>query len=160
MDSATLYDFREHICGCDSCARYDTVVGEGAKLYRDYTEIEPGCDFLPRLQHRIFHVEEDAARLGQRASGTSVLFTTAIAGMIGLAAWAPLVRPAKATLELPSVAAHAPHRSDTTPVLFRSGPLLDDRVWTEPNTGPPIHSLFFEYSPMGAQAQVHTASNR
>ncbi len=163
MDDPIREDFEAHIGRCESCARYDSVVGKGAMLYRDFTEMEAGCDFSPRLQHRILHLEEDAARLGRRASGTSVLFTTAIAGMIGLAAWAPLVRPAQHTVELPSMAAHAPHRGAATPVLFRSGPLLQeesrDQDWTDPYAAPPIHSLFFEYSPMG-QAQVHTASSR
>lgn len=159
MDGGTREDFEIHMSECASCARYDRLVGSGSAIYRDLTDIEPASDFLPRLQHRIFHIDEESARLGRRASGTSVIFTTAIAGMIGLAAWAPLVRPVKTAVELPPIAAHAPHPEDPTPVLFRSGPLLQDRM-VDLYGRVPVRTVFFEYSPLGAQGQVRTASSR
>lgn len=143
-----------HLASCASCARYDRVVAEGVTVYAGLPEIEPSHDFMPRLQHRIYHLEDDVEGRG-RASGVPLAFTVAIAAAIAMSAWVPLMRPRPATLQLPPVVAHAPHRVEAVEMLFRSGPFL-----TAPETGlraRPISSqpIFFPYDLRGAQPATY-----
>lgn len=161
MDIGTRADFEVHLNSCAACARYDRVVRNGAGIFRDLTEIEPASDFLPRLQHKIFHIRDEDERLGRRASGTSVMFTTAISAMIAAVAWAPLARPRPHAVELPSVAAHAPHRQEAVPVLFKSGPLLDEAQRIDRYNRRSAQTLFAEFSPVGVhETRFTTMSGR
>ncbi len=152
--------FQAHMAACPPCARYDRVISRGTELFRKLPAIEPSEDFLPRLQHRIYHVDDELRGLGQRASGTSATLTFTIAALFALAAWLPALRPAQAVVELAPVAARAPQRVEEPPALFRAGPLLSAER-TEPaaelvewnlHRVPASNALFFRYSPMGASA--------
>lgn len=138
----------EHLDACASCARYDRVIRNGVDLVRDLPEIEPSHDFLPRLQHRIYHLEDDAMR-ARRASGASAVLISGIALAIGATAWAPLMRSGTAVVELPPIVAHAPHKVEALQHLFRAGPLL-----TEQQDAAATRTLFHEYSPMGRFAST------
>jgi hypothetical protein len=152
LQGAVLKEYEEHLSVCSSCSRYDRVVGRGAQIFRELPPLDPSYDFLPRLQHRIYHLEEETRRSGRRASGTSVALTLAITVMLGMAAWAPTVRPRPAVVELPPVAAHAPHRAAPVPVLFRAGPLLAPVAQPVAVSAPPVSTLFFQYSPLGSSS--------
>lgn len=83
--------WRDHMASCPSCARYDRVVRRGLSLLRTLPEVEPSEDFFPRLQHRLYHLD-DESQDGSRASGTSAVVSLAIAGVLALLAWSPLLR--------------------------------------------------------------------
>jgi hypothetical protein len=78
-----------HLATCSSCARYDRIVRRGLELVRGLPEVEPSEDFQDRLQHRLFHVQDAAAISEPRAAGGAAAL--AVAGMIALLAWSPLL---------------------------------------------------------------------
>ncbi|HLU24740.1 MAG TPA: zf-HC2 domain-containing protein [Longimicrobiales bacterium] len=98
---------RAHMERCPSCARYDRVLRRGLALVRELPQIEPSSDFMPRLQHRLYHVDDDL-EMGRRASGASAMVTLAIAGMLAAVAWSPLIRTEPVTVELAPMEARAP----------------------------------------------------
>lgn len=145
LDDVRLAAMRAHLAHCRPCARYDRVVGSGVDVLRALPEIEPSDDFLPRLQHRIYHIDDAAALRERRASGASAVILGGIAFAIGATAWAPLVRSGSVpVVELPPVVAHAPHKVEALEHLFRAGPLL-----TGSEAGSAPRTLFHEYSPLG-----------
>lgn len=79
-----------HAEACRSCARYDRVMRRGLQLARSLPEIVPSSDFDQRLQHRIFHVQDDLART-DRLGASGALVALALAGVIALAAWSPVL---------------------------------------------------------------------
>jgi len=79
-----------HARGCDSCARYDRVVRRSQALMGDLPEIEPSEDFELRLQHRIFHIDDEAAFAPARG-GAGAVATLAVAASLALLAWSPLL---------------------------------------------------------------------
>jgi hypothetical protein len=78
-----------HFGVCGSCARYDRIMRRGLELVRDMPEITPSDDFEQRLQHRLYHVD-DAASLAPRPVAGAVA-TFAVAGMLALLAWSPIL---------------------------------------------------------------------
>src|SRR5690606_33520694 len=84
----------------------DRVMRQGLELVRGLPLLEPSSDFKPRLQHRLFHVQDE--RADERASGASAVVALAIAGMLAAIAWSPLLRQAPLTIDLPAVQARAP----------------------------------------------------
>lgn len=89
LDATTAARLRRHLEACASCARYDRIICRGAELARDFLAVEPSPDFEQRLQHRIFH-EQDTAAL-HSARPAAVPTALAIAAMIALLAWSPLL---------------------------------------------------------------------
>lgn len=83
--------FEAHISTCATCAHYDRVVRQGVRLLRVSPEIEPSSDFFPRLQHRLYNLE-DELRVGARGPGSSAIVSLALAGVLALLAWSPLMR--------------------------------------------------------------------
>lgn len=79
-----------HMEICPPCARYDRIVRRGAELVRDLPEITPSSDFELRLQHRIFHID-DADTLRDSRPAAGAMATIAVAGVIALLAWSPLL---------------------------------------------------------------------
>jgi hypothetical protein len=149
---------RAHLDGCQACARYDRVVSGGVRALRALPEIEPSDDFLPRLQHRLYHIDEELAAGGARAgSGVSLQFVLLLVCLIAAAAWLPMVMARPALVELPPVAARQPVRVQELPPLFRSGPLLGAGP-VEGATLSRSNDLFFRYSPVGSRAAIRTAS--
>jgi anti-sigma factor RsiW len=159
LESEVREAYAAHMADCPGCARYHRVVDRGVQLFRELPEIRPSEDFLPRLQHRIFHLDEEQRRSGSYSSGVSAGLALAIAALLAIAAWVPSVRPRAATLTLPAVAARAPQATQEVPVLFRSGPLLApspravDHHWN--GAGQPTNALFFRYSPLGSAAPAY-----
>lgn len=106
--------FEAHLRDCESCARYDRVVDGGARVLRDLPELEVSGDFMERLQHRIWHEQDDMAaaraRRARRSSRRVAAAGVAAAATIGAVALAPEVydRLAPTVTMLPSAAAKAP----------------------------------------------------
>jgi predicted anti-sigma-YlaC factor YlaD len=155
MEGSRRAEMRAHLAGCSSCSRYDRVVEDGIGELLGLGEVEPSHDFMPRLQHRIYNVDEEASwRRRRELSGTSLSFVVLLGILIGLAAWLPLMGSRTAVIELPAVAAVAPKPAETNPVhsLFRAGPLLDANPQRVSNTNPASSTVFFRYTPMGGYA--------
>ena len=152
MSPAERAIVESHLAGCPSCARYARVVEQGVEKLKAAGGIQPSEDFLPRLQHRLYAIEDGyATPLYRTSSATSAGFVVAIAALISAAAWLPLARPRAAVVELPAVVAATPQGSDTVHSLFRAGPLL-----TRSGQGSFRYTfrstLFSEYTPLRMQS--------
>lgn len=89
-DPAVMQDAEDHLGSCGSCRRYHDVFDRGRALLRSFPEIDVTDDFHPRLQHRIYHIEDENA-LGGGRSGSATTAATAVgmALLLVAAAWAP-----------------------------------------------------------------------
>jgi hypothetical protein len=121
-----------HLAGCSVCARYLHIVEEGVAVLRALPAVEPSEDFLPRLQHRLYGIQNEYGVSRRNSSGTSLVLAMALAVLIALGAWLPVLRPRLALVELPPTIALTPDQPPPVPSLFRTGPLL---------TAPPEFSL-------------------
>lgn len=97
-------DFLTHMEDCGSCARYDRVVRRGADVLRGLPELEVSDDFAERLQHRLYHVDEERSYAGRRAAAGTAMTTLGVAAMIALAAWVPMMLPRGAAEPAPALA--------------------------------------------------------
>ena len=104
--------FEAHAKECEHCARYDRVVAKGVRVYRDLPRLEVSDDFMDRLQHRLYHVDDELAAARRRRSPVSRgaaaarAAAAAIAGVALLPRLYPLAAPT--VTMLPTVAARAP----------------------------------------------------
>ena len=106
--------FEEHLEDCDSCRRYERVLSRGLTLWRGLPVASASPDFLPRLQHRLYHVE-DAGKLSTRQHlGSAALVAVASVGLLAV------------EVELPAVAVEAPVTfvADGQPSLFEEPPYV------------------------------------
>lgn len=146
-----------HLSVCASCARYDRVISTGVGQLRSLPPVEPSSDFLPRLQHRIYHIQDEASWWARPdTSGTSVGFVLLLALLIGVAAWIPAIGRPVPVVELPPVAAVAPPQEGEVHSLFREGPLLESTPVHQLSYGRP-NTLFFRYTRLGG-GQYQTAA--
>lgn len=147
--------FEAHLRVCRSCARYDHVVRRGAQIYRDLPELQVSEDFMPRLQHRIFHVEEEMKAPGHSASGIPASAVLSIAAALALAAWLPALREEPGLSALPAVAARPPQTAE--PQLLVSAPLLTHHVLHRGHAPDGDPHLLFGYFPVAAPVAIRTA---
>lgn len=125
LDEEGRAAFRAHRDACTACERYDRVVRRGLTIWRNLPQLEPSPDFLPRLQHRLYHVD-DAERLSMpRPLGSAALVAVGIVGFLALA-WLPFATRMSVEVQLPAVAVEAPEGAREVPSssLFGRGPFL------------------------------------
>lgn len=142
---------REHVESCARCARYDRVISGGVGVLRSIPAPEIGEDFLPRLQYRLFALEDRRRRMRAYARRAAVagVFVFAGAGGMGIGT---LLRSSPPLHQLPPVAARAPQPAAEMPLLFRTGPLLTPRITSQPASWEGANDLFLRYSsPSGAR---------
>lgn len=156
LDAATYQRFELHLLECAGCARYHRVVCRGVEVFREIPPLAPAPDFLPRLQHRLFHLKDELGEFGTRSSPASLLLVAAVASVLAFSAWLPVLRSQSiAPVPLPPVAAVAP-QPPQLPAVFRAGPLLmpaPPAPAYRPELGRQASStVFFRYSPLGASA--------
>lgn len=138
-----------HLESCAACRRYRAVVEKGAELLRALPEPELTEDFGPRLQHRLYNVDEEAALYGA-ASATPAMTVVGMALLLTAIAWSPTLRQRapeivlepivvdQPPVELPVRAASAmPGGMSLRPVSDFERGLWDD-----------AHNLLYEYSPL------------
>lgn len=112
------HELEAHINVCESCARYDRVIGGGVKVFRSLPPLTPSPDFQTRLLGHLYALESASGRHG---SGASMAVTLMICAAIGIGAWTPTLRAGAADpVTLPPIVAHAPYH-DLTPVLMQPG---------------------------------------
>lgn len=120
LTTARMGRFEDHLRACESCARYDRVVGGGVNVFRSLPPLCPSPGFQARLLERVYY--GDGAQ-GRHASGASLTVTLMICAAIGVSAWLPTLRADAGPPRLPAVVAHAPYH-DLTPVLLRGTPSI------------------------------------
>lgn len=115
--------FQAHLDACEPCARYHRIVQRGLFIYRNLPSVESSPDFLPRLEHRLYHVD-DAERLAARTPlGSAALVAVAAVGFLALA-WLPFATRLSVEVQLPAVAVEAPSEEPAAPSLFGPGPFV------------------------------------
>lgn len=141
-----------HLSACARCRRFHEVVARGAEILKGAPQLSVADDFLPRLQHRIYHLEDGAALSGAEAgSAATVTTAVAIAALIALAAWSPaLLRAPEVELSPIVVNRPEPRIVGVRPPQFwisASEPgiraAVDRDLWDDPQ-------LFLRYSPLTA----------
>ncbi len=116
FESRRLAEYCEHLVGCPSCTAYDRMVQRGLVLVRELPPPEPGPDFAPRLQHRLFHLQDQIQRPEGnfvRVSAVTALAAAALAFVI----WLPSTGSNAGPLQLPPVVVTAPDRTIDVPTL-------------------------------------------
>lgn len=126
LSPASCAAFKDHVKTCAACHRYHRVLRQGLAEYRALPEVHSSPDFAPRLQHRLFHVD-DAGRLSDgHHLGSAALVAVASVGFLALA-WLPFATRMAVEVELPAVAVEIPVTPtdaglDAIPALFREKP--------------------------------------
>jgi hypothetical protein len=159
LDDFVRGQFEAHRAECSSCARYDRVIRKGVELYRNCEEITPSDDFLPRLQHRLYHVDEEMRGPGRNGSGAQAALTLALAASIAAIAWIPTAQTKARMIELPAIAARAP-LPPPPPTIFEARPLysptpVGGESWSaHERLGLPSSDMLF--NPAGSSFQVRS----
>lgn len=120
--SEQLRAFEHHLRSCPTCARYDRVVKQGTDLLRNLPRPGTSADFLPRLRHRLYHIDDHTV-LGSRLGGSAALIAMAAVGVLALV-WLPFARRIPVEVELAPVAVTVPASNAEIPSLFSSGPFV------------------------------------
>jgi anti-sigma factor RsiW len=143
---AFIAEAEDHLSACSSCRRYRHVMARGAELLRSLPEPEVVEDFAPRLQHRLYHVDEEGS-LRSTSSGTTALAVIGMALLVGAAAWSPAFRASVPTVELePIVVSNPPARASMgsfSPFPVRFGqepPVTNAGLWDDASV------LLFQHS--------------
>lgn len=147
LGSAEAERFEAHRLECEHCARYDRVVQRGLQIYRSLPNPDPSPDFLPRLRHRIYHIEDGIPLNDVRHGGSAALVAVAAVGLLAFA-WLPFATSVPVEVELPAVAARTPEPDGA------AGPGPAGGSPFAAPTPPPggSHSLFFSRGPYLAPA--------
>jgi anti-sigma factor RsiW len=118
LPEAEVEAVESHLRDCDTCGRYHDVLERGSDLLRALPEPELRADFVPRLRHRLYHVDDERA-LAAHQSGAPALTVLGIAIILTALAWAPVLRGAGGDLVLePIVVDRVPDRSHLRPALL------------------------------------------
>ncbi len=103
--------FVSHLRACGSCARYDRVVRGGVDVLAEAEELEVADDFMERLQHRLYHVDDELAaerRRRARPLRRTTAGGAAVAAAVAAIVLLPQLFSAPTVTMLPTVAASAP----------------------------------------------------
>jgi anti-sigma factor RsiW len=146
-----IRDMEAHLAGCASCRRYRTVLEHGSALLQRLPPVELREDFGQRLQHRLFHVQDEHPLSDRVMSGAPALTVLGIAVLLTAVAWAPLVRSSAPQVQLaPIVVDRAPVRRAVlpavrlrTPSRQQVEPELDGDLWDD--------TRLYEYSQLRRQ---------
>ena len=119
-------EFREHVAACPCCARYDRVLRAAGDLLAQLPSAEPHDDFMPRLQHRLYNIDEGLGDMpAHRFAGAAALVGVAAVGILALF-WLPFAASVPVELQLDPVAAYVPPPVDEeVPSLFRRGHFVE-----------------------------------
>jgi len=138
-----------HLDECASCVRYKTVLAHGADLLRSLPEPELREDFVPRLQHRLYHVDDERALGDQAASGTSALAVLGIAVLLSAVAWSPTFFGGARIVELaPIVVDRAPARTPVRPASATPPGTFSTKSQADLREGLWANTLLYDYSPL------------
>lgn len=117
LESRTLAEYGEHLARCPSCAAYDRIVQRGLVLVRELPPPEPGPDFAPRLQHRVFHLQDQLQRRQGNFARVGAVAALAVAAL-AFVVWLPSIGTSGGPLQLPPVVVEGPDRTIDVPTLW------------------------------------------
>lgn len=121
--------FRQHCIGCPDCGRYDRVMCSGLELLSEIPRPESPDDFMTRLQHRLYNVDQGVVdKSSNRLLGSAALVGVATVGVLALF-WLPFAASVPVEWELSPVAVEKPSEQlvfdrGNTPSLLGSGPFV------------------------------------
>jgi len=149
-----------HLRDCEACRRYRTVLERGSNLLRSLPEPELRSDFVPRLRHRLYHVDDERA-LAAHQSGASALTVLGIAIILTALAWAPVLRGAGGDLVLePIVVDRAPDRSPFRPVMLTPPGTFSTSTPAEIPSTLFENALLYDYSALSQRYEQRTRVRR
>ncbi len=149
-----------HMAICGKCARYQEVVSRSVALLQLMPKAELAESFRPRLQHRLYHLDDGAPMAGSaKGSATPAATVLGMAILLAAVAWSPTIGSDAPRVDLPAIVVSGPPVSDPVidPVLDRdvfgpmpvssgvpaSSELFPGGLWSD------AKRLLYEYSPMG-----------
>jgi hypothetical protein len=117
VEAGVADEMETHRSTCERCARYSRTLESGREILRALPSMDVPSDFRPRLDHRIFHLEDGASIARQSlGSGATMVSVLAIAVLTTLSAWAPAVSSSDEAVELPTLVVVEPPAPSFTPV--------------------------------------------
>ncbi len=122
LDQAATTAFGQHVGQCPSCSNYARVMREGVDLFRELPAAEPATDFTPRLQHRLYHVEDNIPWAVAHPGGSAAVLAVAAVGLLSLF-WLPFATQIPVEVQFAPVAVDAPEVPARSP-LFDEPPFL------------------------------------
>lgn len=151
VDGEMALMLEAHLAECSRCRRHRVALERGLALLQALPALEVPRDFGPRLNHRIFHLEDGAGIARESlGSGTTTAAVLAMAVLLALVAWTPRMAGPRVTLELPALVVAGPPAQTFTPrarpptfsrgVSFFTTADFQEGVWGD------THRLLFEYS--------------
>ncbi len=143
-----------HMAECGKCARYQDVVSRSVALLQVMPRAELAESFRPRLQHRLFHLDEGGPVAGPgKGSATPALTVLGMAILLTAVAWSPTIGNGVPEVNLPAIIVSGPPMFNPLlqpdvlgPTPVSSG-LFSGGLWSEPE------NLLFEYSSMGERSR-------
>jgi hypothetical protein len=136
------------MAACGKCARYREVVSRSVALLHAMPKAELAESFRPRLEHRLFHLDDGGlvAHPG-RGSAISAMTVLGMAILLTAVAWSPRIRSTVPEVHLPAIVVSGPPPAPLlgpdvlgpTPV---SSDLFTGGLWSD------AEDLLYEYSPM------------
>lgn len=161
---AERVEMEAHLARCSRCRGYARAFRDGVQLVRSLPTLEVPEDFRPRLDHRIYHLEDGAAiAMGTVGSGATTLAVVAMAALLAIVAWTPAFRGARPSAEEPPVVAEEMTSTQpifterATPSTFfgKLSPVpsirFEDGFWGD------THQLLFEYSSISERRRLGQA---
>lgn len=106
-----------HLADCGRCRHYRDVMTEGVAILRSSETPPVPEDFESRLQHKLFHVDEEESVLAHAGSGATAVAVLSLALVLTALAWSPVLRPDAPQVELAPLVVNDP------PALFRTRPV-------------------------------------
>lgn len=150
-----------HLEGCPRCVRYENVLRHGAELLRTLPEPELREDFVPRLQHRLFHVDNDRAIREHGGSGAPAMTVLAIAVLLAAVAWSPVLFTGSPVVELePIVVDRAPARSPVRPVSTTPPGTFSTKSEADLVEGLWANTLLYDYTPLSQRYERRARARR
>ena len=157
-DAAAIED---HIESCPHCSRYRSVLKRGSRLLRSLPEPELREDFAPRLQHRLFHVDNERAVQAAGASGAPALTVLGIAVLLAAVAWSPTFFAGSPVVQLdPIVVDRAPARSAVRPVGSTPPGTFSTTSRDAVMEGLWANTLLYDYSPLSQRYEQRARVRR
>ncbi len=156
--------FEEHLNECSACSRHRRVIEQGSALLRTLPRPKLSENFVPRLRHRLHHVD-DQYSLRSAASVATPPALLAMAVILMIVSWLPVLRDATPEIALETVVVEQPPLQVTRQPLVMSSsssgfvvyPFADlseqalsdfrQELWNE------AHALLFEYSPLSQRSR-------
>jgi hypothetical protein len=119
--------FDAHLEGCKSCRRYQRVLTRGLAAWRALPRVSTSPDFLPRLQHRLYHIDEPPGRSWRGQFGRAAAIALASAGLFTLGV-SNGSQPLLVEVQLPPVLADVPAETvaESQGTRFADDPYVPD----------------------------------